>query len=448
MNDELLDALPNCRRSGVSGVQASNGGLSLIPRLKLMEYQGLHSGDLLASAVEPGEGEAQQGDSQLPVPENERPCFRVYDGWTVTDTGRKLRPGVWLHAMSAPKGKGDPVPVDTWVCGPLYVEAQTFDSTGNNFGRLLRFKNTAGRWREWAMPMELLRGDGTDLRGELLAMGLAIDPNRRFPTWRTTCKSDRQKRRCVARCKSAGAARRFVLPDAVIGPDAAGVIFQSGERGHEEHGQGGRSTAGVQKLRRALSAIHCSPWACRLPLPGRCWRAAMPRAAGCTSLAIRAPAKPRFLKRRLPFGAGRTTGAVGERRPTAWKGRRRCSTIACLPWTKSANATRARSATSSIRWATGAASNERGEPARRGRSRAGRRSSSRPANAPLPRRWPKAGTVQGRAIGSAARYSNGAAAWMLRPAARSRQRRGAFRCDQAGRGDALRATGPGVLWSD
>jgi hypothetical protein len=46
----------------------------------------------------------------------------------------------------------------------------------NNFGRLLRFKNTAGRWRSWAMPMELLKGDGSDLRGELLAMGLELDP--------------------------------------------------------------------------------------------------------------------------------------------------------------------------------------------------------------------------------------------------------------------------------
>ena len=36
----------------------------------------------------------------------------------------------------------------------------------NNFGRLLRFRNTVGRWREWAMPMELLRGSGDELRGE------------------------------------------------------------------------------------------------------------------------------------------------------------------------------------------------------------------------------------------------------------------------------------------
>jgi hypothetical protein len=51
---------------------------------------------------------------------------------------------------------------------------------------------------------------------------------------------------------------------------------------------------------------------------------------------------------------------------------------------------------------------------------------------------------KGRAIGSPARYSDGAAAWLFRRAARSRQRGGAVRCDQAGRGHALRATGPGV----
>ncbi|MBL8458240.1 MAG: DUF927 domain-containing protein, partial [Zoogloea sp.] len=102
----------------------------------------------------------------------------------------------------------------------------------------LRFKNTAGRWRTWAMPMELLRGDGSDLRGELLAMGLEIDPAARNTLARYLQERAPFKRvRCalqVGWCDSV-----FVLPDAVIGPDAVGVIFQSGERGHEEHGQAG-----------------------------------------------------------------------------------------------------------------------------------------------------------------------------------------------------------------
>ncbi|MBX3678547.1 MAG: DUF927 domain-containing protein [Rhodocyclaceae bacterium] len=172
------------------------------------------------------------------MPENERPCFRVYDGWTLLDTGRKLRPGVWHHAMNTPKGGGDPVPVDTWICGPLHIEAQTFDSTENNFGRLLRFKNTAGRWRTWAMPMELLKGDGSDLRGELLAMGLALDPIARQMLARYLQERTPQKGvRCALQVGWCG--NVFVLPDAVIGPNAVGVIFQSGERSHDEHGQTG-----------------------------------------------------------------------------------------------------------------------------------------------------------------------------------------------------------------
>jgi putative DNA primase/helicase len=202
-----------------------------------MSAQVLELPELLDRAA--GRDDTDHPQEAIPsVPEAERPCFRVYDGWAVLDTGRKLRPGVWHHAMQTPKGGGEPFPVDSWVCGPLHIEAQTFDGTGNNFGRLLRFKNTAGRWRTWAMPMDLLRGDGSDLRGELLAMGLALDPFGRQSLARYLQEREPKKRvRCALQVGWSGDV--FVLPDAVIGPDAAGVIFQSGERGHEEHGQGG-----------------------------------------------------------------------------------------------------------------------------------------------------------------------------------------------------------------
>ncbi len=140
--------------------------------------------------------------------------------------------------MSKPKKEEMPVPVNTWVCGPLHIEAQTFDGGENNFGRLLRFKNTAGRWRSWAMPMELLKGDGSDLRGELLAMGLELDPFARQTLARYLQERTPKKRiRCALQVGWCG--NVFVLPDAVIGPNAAGVIFQSGERSHDEHRQAG-----------------------------------------------------------------------------------------------------------------------------------------------------------------------------------------------------------------
>jgi len=238
MTDDFLDALPISGVTGVTRVQTHDDGDSDVTPNAVREVTEVTTvADLLANAMEPDEAKAQH-DTTTVVPESDRPCFRVYDGWTVTDTGRKLRPGVWLHTMSAPKGNNEPVPVDSWVCGPLYVEAQTFDGTGSNFGRLLRFKNTVGRWRTWAMPMELLRGDGTDLRGELLAMGLSIDPSGRFHLARYLQERDpKRKVRCALQVGWCGAV--FVLPDAVIGPDATSVVFQSGERGHEEHGQGG-----------------------------------------------------------------------------------------------------------------------------------------------------------------------------------------------------------------
>ncbi|MCB1968618.1 MAG: DUF927 domain-containing protein [Candidatus Accumulibacter sp.] len=238
MTDDLFDVLPIRGVAGVTRVQTSDDGESdVTPSVVHGVAEVTTVAALLANAMEPDEAEAHNDPFAI-VPESDRPCFRVYDGWTVTDTGRKLRPGVWLHAMSAPKGNSEPVPVDSWVCGPLYVEAQTFDGTGNNFGRLLRFKNTARRWRDWAMPMELLRGDGTDLRGELLAMGLEIDPNGRFTLARyLQDRAPKKQVRCALQVGWCGDV--FVLPDEVIGPNSASVIFQSGERGHEEHGQGG-----------------------------------------------------------------------------------------------------------------------------------------------------------------------------------------------------------------
>ena len=121
----------------------------------------------------------------------------------------------------------------------MHIDAVTFDGQSNNFGRLLRFKPTVGNWREWAMPMELLAGDDAQLRGELLAMGVELDPykaRRQLPHY---LQSEHPKRKIHCALQVGWCGDSFVLPDVVIGPKAAGVIFQSGERGHEEHTQSG-----------------------------------------------------------------------------------------------------------------------------------------------------------------------------------------------------------------
>lgn len=180
-----------------------------------------------------------QQNAASPFPKlNERPRYVVLDDWTKAVDGNH-RPGVYYCGMTARKKDAPPEPFNVWICSPLHIDAVTFDGQSNNFGRLLRFKPTVGDWREWAMPMELLAGDGTQLRAELLAMGVELDPYKARLQLPHYLQSQRPKRRIHCAMQVGWCGDSFVLPDAVIGPTAASVTFQSGERGHEEHTQGG-----------------------------------------------------------------------------------------------------------------------------------------------------------------------------------------------------------------
>ena len=176
-------------------------------------------------------------DDATGIPGREkRPCFRVFDDWQEAD-GVKYRPGVWYFGIKEKKEEAELT--QTWICSPLYVEAVTFDAQDNNFGRLLRFRNSNGGWREWAMPMELLRASGDDLRGELLAMGVEIAPQAKALLLHYLQSPKQPKRRVRCALQTGWFDGSFVLPDRVIGKKAAEVIFQSGERGRDEYTIGG-----------------------------------------------------------------------------------------------------------------------------------------------------------------------------------------------------------------
>ncbi len=113
--------------------------------------------------------------SLVPEPvllEIERPVFAVYERSTQI-SGKTYAPGVWYHGQSN-NSDSSSSPVDIWICSPLYVTAIT-SNDNSNFGRILRFRNTLGTWREWSMPMHMLKGRGEDLRGELLSLGVTLD---------------------------------------------------------------------------------------------------------------------------------------------------------------------------------------------------------------------------------------------------------------------------------
>nr|ART39507.1 J284 [uncultured bacterium] len=124
--------------------------------------------------------------------------------------------------------KGNALP-DIRICDPLHVVAQTRDAAGSEWGRLLEWVTPDGQPERWAVPLELLQGDGGDVRRELSRRGLAIATGRAarellgayIQAWPVEARA-----RCVDRLGWLGGA--YVLPDEVIGTADGGeeVVFQ------------------------------------------------------------------------------------------------------------------------------------------------------------------------------------------------------------------------------
>lgn len=115
-----------------------------------------------------------------------------------------------------------------WICGALTVVAATRDAKSNAWGRLLEWKDADGVRHQWAMPLELLQGDGVDVRKELAQAGLSIAPGRAardllasyVQVWPTKARA-----RCVDRLGWQGSV--YVTPAESIGERGERVVFQN-----------------------------------------------------------------------------------------------------------------------------------------------------------------------------------------------------------------------------
>lgn len=179
-----------------------------------------------------------------PIPaERDRPRYVVLDELYTAADGSKYRAGVWWFSTKPSKSDNPPTLVQSWICSPLHVDAVTHDSAGANFGRLLRFRNTLGKWKTWAMPMEMLRGDGADLRGALLSMGVHLDSSsagrNMLATYLQSQVPTRKMEAVMQTGWAGGQFKAFALPDTVIGPQAGRVTFQSEHKGMDEYTQRG-----------------------------------------------------------------------------------------------------------------------------------------------------------------------------------------------------------------
>ncbi|NML13865.1 DUF927 domain-containing protein [Azohydromonas sp. G-1-1-14] len=115
-----------------------------------------------------------------------------------------------------------------WLCSPLRILAMTRGAKSFEWGRLLEWDDADGVQHRWAMPMELLQGDGLEVLRELARRGQRIAPGKAardmlatyLQVWPVT-----ERARCVDRLGWCGGV--YVLPDQAIGGNGERVVFQN-----------------------------------------------------------------------------------------------------------------------------------------------------------------------------------------------------------------------------
>ena len=117
-----------------------------------------------------------------------------------------------------------------WLCSPLQVQAKTRDAKSREWGRLLSWQDEDQVMHQWAMPLELLQGDGLDVRRELACKGLTISPSKRtrdllisyLQVWPV-----QRRARCVDRLGWHGDV--YVTPTESIGQKKEIIVFQNAQ---------------------------------------------------------------------------------------------------------------------------------------------------------------------------------------------------------------------------
>lgn len=116
-----------------------------------------------------------------------------------------------------------------FICSRLNVLANTRDKNSNSWGRLLEWWDSDSVRHTWAAPVDLLQGDGIDVRKELASQGLSISTNRRdresLINYIQSVQIDKRAR-CAERIGWHG--NLYITPTETVGSEGELVVFQSG----------------------------------------------------------------------------------------------------------------------------------------------------------------------------------------------------------------------------
>lgn len=174
--------------------------------------------------------------------------------------------GLWFRPE--PDDSNQPSP--TYISSRLDVTAVVRDSVNENHGRLLEFYDSDAHKHVWVMPMELLAGDGTEYRRELLSKGLIIAPGnkpRQYLTQFIQVSQPIARARCVL--QTGWFQNYYVFPNETIGANKAErILYQSLSSNHFGYGCRGileewqkipKLCRGNSRLIFALSASFAAP---------------------------------------------------------------------------------------------------------------------------------------------------------------------------------------------
>jgi putative DNA primase/helicase len=124
---------------------------------------------------------------------------------------------------------GEPGEPPVHISGPLEILACTRDRRSENWGRLIRSRDADGCVHEWAMPMELLAGDGAAYREVLHSQGLYVATGRRARALLAAYIQNSlpaERIRCTDHIGWDGGI--YVLPDTAIGPAGSeNLVYQT-----------------------------------------------------------------------------------------------------------------------------------------------------------------------------------------------------------------------------
>lgn len=179
--------------------------------------------------------------------------------------------GVWYFGKNDTGTDAPPL----WICSKLEITALTRDAKNEAWGRLLEFTDPDGTHHAWALPMELLKGDGSEYRGVLLGMGLQLSTMtkaRNLLTQFIQTAEVETRARCVERTGWHGSV--FVMPERTIpdlprGEAAERILYQSASAAPGTFKQRGKLAdwqahvaapcAGNSRLLFAVSAAFAAP---------------------------------------------------------------------------------------------------------------------------------------------------------------------------------------------